>query len=75
MTAVVGWDNPASQLYIELKTPAGTSITGGAGTETHTGNTWTFIRLQLPYTGERDGYLAGNCTSLRWWRRVSTTTI
>ncbi|SFF02796.1 Trypsin-like peptidase domain-containing protein [Chitinophaga sp. CF118] len=56
ITIVVGWDKSESQLYIELISPGGVSISPGtAGIESSTGNTWTFMRVSLPHTGERDG--------------------
>ncbi|MFB6457130.1 VWA domain-containing protein [Chitinophaga sp. Hz27] len=56
VTVVAGWDNAASSLYIEVITPGGKSIIPGtSGVETASGNTWTFMRINLPYMGERDG--------------------
>ncbi|MFI5103612.1 MAG: trypsin-like peptidase domain-containing protein, partial [Terriglobales bacterium] len=56
ITAVVGWDNPAGNLIVQMTTPLGASITSASpGAETATGNTWTFLRVPLPQAGERDG--------------------
>jgi len=56
ITVVVGWDKSASSLFIELVSPLGNIVsTGVMGTETSTGNTWTFMRVTLPHNSERDG--------------------
>jgi trypsin-like peptidase/von Willebrand factor type A domain-containing protein len=56
ITAIVGWDNPDGTLIIELTTPLGAAVTSAsAGVETATGNTWAFLRVPLPQSGERDG--------------------
>lgn len=56
ITAVVGWDNPAGLLIIQLITPLGATVTSAsAGAQSATGNTWTFLRVPLPQGGERDG--------------------
>ena len=56
ITAVVGWNDPAGQLVVQLTTPAGVTVTSAAsGAESATGNTWTFLRVPLPQAGERDG--------------------
>jgi hypothetical protein len=57
ITAVIGWKDPVNRLSIELESPLGARIDaatpGIAGTGT--GNTWAFLRLPLPFGGERDG--------------------
>ena len=56
ITAVVGWDNPAGRLIVQITTPLGATVTSASpGVETATGNTWTFLRVPLPQAGERDG--------------------
>lgn len=56
ITIVVGWDNADTDLFIELKTPGGASITAGAaGTDSASGRSWTFLRVPLPHGSERDG--------------------
>jgi hypothetical protein len=56
ITAVVGWDNPAGTLVVQLTTPLGAAVTAASpGAESATGNTWTFLRVPLPQGGERDG--------------------
>jgi hypothetical protein len=56
ITVVVGWDKTTFPLYIQLETPNGNIISSGLpGVETSTGNTWTFMRIELPYNGQQDG--------------------
>jgi len=56
ITAVAGWDRTDASLFLELTTPAGVVIGGGtASVETASGRTWTFLRIKLPFSGERDG--------------------
>ena len=56
ITVVVGWERPDATLLVEVRTPGGAAITSGsAGTESATGQTWTFLRIPLPRAGERDG--------------------
>src|SRR6185503_15489986 len=56
ITVVVGWDKTSLPLSMQLEAPDGSIIsTGMAGVESSTGNTWTFIRIQLPFNGQQDG--------------------
>ena len=56
ITIVMGWDKEESPLYIKIKAPSGQIITTGSpGIETSSGRTWTFIKIDLPYNGDRDG--------------------
>ncbi len=56
ITVVVGWDNFDATLRIEVTTPAHVNIAAGSpGVETASEQTWTFMRIPLPYGGERDG--------------------
>lgn len=55
ITAVAGWDRTDASLLLELTTPSGTVITGGAGVETASGRTWTFLRVPLSSVTPRDG--------------------
>jgi hypothetical protein len=56
ITVVVGWDREDALLLVQVKSPSGTTVHGGSpGVEQSTGRTWTFLRLPLPYNGERDG--------------------
>src|SRR3984893_14914744 len=56
ITAVAEWDRTDASLFLEVTTPAGAVITSGtAGVETASGRTWTFLRVPLPFAGERDG--------------------
>jgi len=56
LTVVLGWDNPAAQLLMKVKTPNGNTITGTtSGVQQQIGNTWSFMRIPLPQGSERDG--------------------
>jgi Trypsin-like peptidase domain/von Willebrand factor type A domain len=56
LTLVVGWDRTDATLLAEVTTPGGATITGAsAGVEESSGRTWTFLRIPLPYGGERNG--------------------
>lgn len=56
LTAVVGWDDTDTTLYPELTSPGGAKINAGSpGIVSSTGRTWSFIRVPLPQSGERDG--------------------
>ncbi len=56
VTVVAGWDDPGQILLMEVKTPLGNVITGAApGVQQETGQTWTYMRIPLPQSGERDG--------------------
>ena len=56
LTVVVGWDKTTDPLMVQLQAPNGTLISAGsAGAEASTGNTWTFMRLPLPFNGTQDG--------------------
>lgn len=56
ITAVAGWDRTDAGLFLEFTSPGGATIAGAtAGVETSSGRTWTFLRLPLPFGGERDG--------------------
>ena len=56
ITVVIGWDREDAPLLLTLTTPGGNTVTlGSAGAESSSGKTWLFIRLSLPFNGERDG--------------------
>jgi hypothetical protein len=56
ITVVVGWDVRDAGLLIELTTPSGAIMTSGSpGVQSSASPTWTFMRVPLPYAGERDG--------------------
>lgn len=56
ITVVVGWDNPESFLRIKLLSPTNQVITPASSSVTSsTGKTWTFLKITMPYAGERDG--------------------
>jgi hypothetical protein len=61
ITAVAGWDRTDGSLFLEVTTPGGAVLTGStAGVETASGRTWTFLRIPLPFAGERDGLWSVN---------------
>jgi len=56
VTVVIGWDKPGNSLAINVKTPGGATITAASqGVQHATGRTWAFLRIRLPYGGERNG--------------------
>jgi len=56
ITAVTGWDRTDAQLLLEVTSPGGAVIAATtAGLETAAGKTWTFLRIPLPFGGERNG--------------------
>jgi hypothetical protein len=56
ITAVAGWDRTDTSLLLEVTSPGGAVITGTTvGVERASGRTWTFLRIPLPFGGERDG--------------------
>jgi len=56
VTVVVGWDKANAALLVEFTTPHGVTVRGGSpAVEDSVGRTWTFLRVRLPYAGERDG--------------------
>ncbi len=56
ITAVAGWDRTDASLLLEVTSPGGTVIVSTtAGVVTSSGRTWTFLRIPLPFGGERNG--------------------
>jgi Trypsin-like peptidase domain/von Willebrand factor type A domain len=56
ISVVAGWNRTDAKLNLQLKTPSGNLITTSSlNVESSTGRTWTFLRIALPYSGERDG--------------------
>lgn len=56
LTACIAWDRPDSELLIDLITPTG-SVLSSADAVVHyeAGETWSFIRVELPVGGEKAG--------------------
>jgi hypothetical protein len=54
ITVVIGWDHPSTPLQFHLRAPSG-KLVNVKRTETKRGETWVFVRVALPYQGERDG--------------------
>jgi hypothetical protein len=56
ITAVAGWDRTDASLFLQVTSPLGAVITvSTAGIETVSGNSWSFMRIPLPFAGERNG--------------------
>jgi len=56
LTVVLGWERPTSRLLLTLITPGGTALTAATpNLVVSSGDTWTYLRLPLPFGGERDG--------------------
>jgi len=56
ITLVAGWDRSDTSLFLEVTSPGGAVMAGGSPrVESESGRTWTFLRIQLPVNGERDG--------------------
>lgn len=56
LTAVVGWDAPGEDLDLSFITPGGATVTAAsAGVTGERGATWAFLRVPLPFGGERNG--------------------
>ncbi len=56
ITVVLGWDSPTQRLQVSLRTPAGITVTAAStGVEGDRGQTWQFLRVPLPFGGERAG--------------------
>jgi hypothetical protein len=61
ITAVAGWDDADASLFLEVTSPGGNVIgTGTAGVRSASGRTWTFLRMPLPFGGERNGQWSVN---------------
>jgi hypothetical protein len=57
LTVVVGWDNTAAPLAVNLTTPSGIVIGSRSPTvEASDGRSWTYLRVPLPYNGEQTGH-------------------
>ncbi|MCP4308498.1 MAG: trypsin-like serine protease [bacterium] len=56
LTVVVGWEFARSFFELELESPDGAVVTASTpGVDAARGDTWAFLRLPLPFDGERDG--------------------
>ena len=61
VTVVAGWDDTHAGLALGVTTPNGVLVsTASPGVVTDRGLTWQFIRIPLPYAGERDGTWTAN---------------
>jgi hypothetical protein len=56
VTAVAGWNDVDGSLLLEITSPGGNVISAAtAGVRSASGRTWTFLRVPLPFGGERSG--------------------
>lgn len=56
IVVVLSWESDKESLILNLTTPAGNPITRTTpGVFASSGSTWVYFRLQLPFSGERDG--------------------
>jgi hypothetical protein len=56
LTALVGWDRPIGAVAVRIIAPDGTVIEATtSGTASDTGATWSFVRVPLPFAGNREG--------------------
>lgn len=56
ITVVLGWDTDDARLRLEVRTPSGQVVDlTDAALELESGGTWQFVRIPLPYEGEREG--------------------
>ena len=56
ITVALGWDNINGALRVNLTTPNGVTIgSGSPNVESSTGRSWTYLRVPLPYNGEKQG--------------------
>ncbi len=56
VTVVIGWDRSDADLLLLVMTPSGATIVSGSpNTQADAGQTWAFLRIPLPWAGERDG--------------------
>jgi hypothetical protein len=56
LTVVLGWEQPTSRLQFSLRTPGGAVLDAATpGLIASSGDTWAYLRLPLPFNGERDG--------------------
>ncbi len=56
LTVVLGWQHADAGLVLSLATPAGATVTNATpGVVASSGDTWSYLRLQLPFNSERDG--------------------
>lgn len=55
ITVVLGWDDLQSPLRARVYTPSGKLVTPGKRVREVRGRSWVFLKIPLPYEGERDG--------------------
>jgi hypothetical protein len=55
ITVVLGWDDLQAPLRARVYTPSGKLVTAGKRVREVRGRSWVFLKIPLPYEGERDG--------------------
>jgi hypothetical protein len=56
VTVVLGWDKMEGSLLFNVETPSGAQVVlSDPNAEGSFGRSWRFIKIKLPYQGERDG--------------------
>jgi hypothetical protein len=56
LTAIVGWNAPGEDLDVSFVAPGGATVNAGSpGVSSERGRTWAFLRVPLPFGGERNG--------------------
>ncbi|MEO8367297.1 MAG: trypsin-like peptidase domain-containing protein [Pseudoxanthomonas sp.] len=55
ITLVLGWDDLQSPLRARVYTPSGKLVAAGKRVREVRGRSWVFLKIPLPYEGERDG--------------------
>jgi V8-like Glu-specific endopeptidase len=56
ITVVLSWEHASELLLLSLETPGGSTVTPTTpGVTASSGDTWVYIRIALPFAGERDG--------------------
>ena len=67
LTVVLGWEHAEAGLMLSVVTPTGATVTQSTpGVEGASGDTWAYLRFQLPFNSERDG---------TWQVRVSRSVV
>ena len=55
ITVVLGWDDLQAPLRARVYTPSGKLLAAGKRVREVRGRSWVFLKIPLPYEGERDG--------------------
>lgn len=63
VTVVIGWDTKEAALELDVRAPDGTMVDASA--EEDSGATWRFVRIELPFAGQREGTWAARVRRTR----------